>query len=336
MKKYRSLLAIAACAAVLSGCAGSVPSELVDARRAYQSANNGPAAQHAPAELHKAKEALHLAETSFSDDAGSYETRDLAYVAERRAEMADAKASIVMERERKSRSDKSYEATQGALLKERTEDLSAARTALAVSEESGGAATAQAAVDQEARLNAEEKTAEQNTLLRETSVELTQARAALAASEDTGQATADQLAAEQKKAAEALATLAKLVAIKEDARGTVISLSGSVLFRSNEANLMPGAESRLDQVVDALKADGDRNVIVEGYTDSQGSDGYNLDLSRRRAEVVRDYLVRRGYNASRVRALGVGEANPIADNATAEGRANNRRVEIILERKTER
>jgi len=343
MKKYRSLLAIATCAAVLYGCAGSVPSELADARLAYQTANAGPAAQHAPAELHKAKEALDQAELSFSDDSGSYQTRDLAYVAQRRAQMADAQASIIMAQDRKDLSDKSYEVTQGALLKERTEDLGATRTALAVSEESGEAASARAAREQKARVAAENTTAKQSTLLREKSADLTQTRTALAASEQTGQATADQLAAEQKissdaekKAAVALAALAKLTAVREDARGTVISLSGSVLFRSNESNLMPGADSRLDQVVDALNADGDRNVVVEGYTDSQGSDGYNLDLSRRRAEVVRDYLVRRGYDASRIRSLGIGEANPIADNATAEGRANNRRVEIILERKSER
>jgi outer membrane protein OmpA-like peptidoglycan-associated protein len=71
---------------------------------------------------------------------------------------------------------------------------------------------------------------------------------------------------------------------------------------------------------------------VEGYTDSQGSDTYNLDLSQRRADAVRDYLVHRGYDSSRVQAHGIGEGRPIADNATAEGRANNRRVEIVLER----
>lgn len=343
MKKYRSLIAIATCAAALSGCAGSVSSELADARRAYQNANDGPAGQHAPAELHKAKEALDQAEASHSEDAGSYQARDLAYVAQRRAQMADAQASIVMEQDKKDLSDKSYETTQGTLLKERTEDLTATRTALAVSEESSDAAVAQAARAQKAQVTAEARSAEQGKLLREKSTELTQTQSALTASEQAGHATADRLATEQvvsaaaeAKAAAALSDLAKLAAIREDARGTVISLSGSVLFRSNEASLMPGAESRLDQVVDALNVDSDRSLVVEGYTDSQGSDDHNLELSRRRAEVVRDYIIRRGYNASLIRALGIGESNPIADNSSAEGRANNRRVEIVIERKVGR
>jgi outer membrane protein OmpA-like peptidoglycan-associated protein len=101
---------------------------------------------------------------------------------------------------------------------------------------------------------------------------------------------------------------------------------------SDEAILMPGAASRLDQVADALATTSNRNVLVEGFTDSQGSDTHNLDLSQRRADAVRDYLVHRGYESARIRANGVGEGSPIADNSTAEGRANNRRVEIILER----
>jgi outer membrane protein OmpA-like peptidoglycan-associated protein len=70
---------------------------------------------------------------------------------------------------------------------------------------------------------------------------------------------------------------------------------------------------------------------VEGHTDSQGTDAHNLDLSQRRAESVRAALLARGYDASRVQAVGIGEARPVADNNTAEGRANNRRVEIIIQ-----
>ena len=111
----------------------------------------------------------------------------------------------------------------------------------------------------------------------------------------------------------------------------VITLSGSVLFRSDEATLLPEARTRLGQVTDALMATKERSIIVEGHTDSQGSDAHNLDLSQRRAEAVRAYIVERGYDASRVRALGVGEGQPLADNGTDEGRANNRRVEIVVQ-----
>ena len=85
MKMMGSLIMIA-CAALLGGCAATVPSELVNARLAYQHASAGPAAELAPVDLHKAQEALAQAENSFSQDAKSYHTRDLAYVAHRRAQ----------------------------------------------------------------------------------------------------------------------------------------------------------------------------------------------------------------------------------------------------------
>lgn len=337
MKAKQSLFMIS-CAALLSGCAASVPSELADARRAYLHANEGDAVQFAPAELHKAKEALAQAETSFEKDAQSYQTRDLSYVAQRKAEMADAQASIVTEQNSKTRSDKVYQETQGELLKKKTDDLNATRTELAVSKQSGQAAEAQVSAEQKARVEAENKATRQSTMLRKTTEDLSQTKTALAVSEQSGQATADQLAGEQKarleaeqKMLEAQTALANLAA-KEDERGMVITLSGSLLFRSGEAFLMPGATSRLDQVADALSANGDRDVMIEGHTDSQGSDHQNLQLSERRAEAVRDYLVRQGYDASRIRVRGMGETNPIADNTSSEGRANNRRVEIILER----
>jgi len=288
MKTIGSLI-IVACAAFFYGCASTVPSELTDARLAYLHASEGPAAQLAPAELHKAKEALAKAEKSFSDDAGSYQTRDLAYVAQRKAEMAHAQASIAVQKASKTRADKDYQETQSDILQEKTQDLSQAQAALAASEQGRQAKAAQLSAEQKARLEAEKKTSE---------------------AEDA---------------------LAKLAAVKEDERGLVITLSGSVLFRSNEATLMPGAQSKLDQVVEALSSTRDRNVVVEGYTDSQGSDSHNLALSQRRADAVRSYLVHKGYPAGRVSAKGIGEDRPIADNATSEGRANNRRVEIVLE-----
>ena len=76
----------------------------------------------------------------------------------------------------------------------------------------------------------------------------------------------------------------------------------------------------------------ERNIIVEWHTDSRGSETYNQGLSQRRAETVRDYLVQRGYPAYRIQARGMGDGSLIADNASPEGRANNRRVEIVIER----
>ena len=80
----------------------------------------------------------------------------------------------------------------------------------------------------------------------------------------------------------------------------------------------------------ALLEVGGSNLIVEGHTDSQGSESYNQGLSQRRADTVRNYIVQQGYPADRIRAVGMGEGNPIANNASPEGRSNNRRVEIII------
>jgi len=154
----------------------------------------------------------------------------------------------------------------------------------------------------------------------------------LAASEKEAMLKTEQLAAEQKARLDAEAALAKLAAVKEEARGLVITLSGSVLFASNKSELLPAAQNRLNQVADALLATKERKLTVEGHTDSQGSTGYNQELSQQRADAVRSYLISRGYSGDLIQAQGIGENRPVSDNANAEGRANNRRVEIIVDR----
>jgi outer membrane protein OmpA-like peptidoglycan-associated protein len=110
----------------------------------------------------------------------------------------------------------------------------------------------------------------------------------------------------------------------------VITLSGSVLFASNKDALLPAAQERLGQVADALKTQDDHKIVVEGHTDSQGSAPSNQGLSERRAQSVVSFLVSRGVPADQIRAEGLGQTRPVADNTTTDGRANNRRVEIIV------
>jgi len=111
---------------------------------------------------------------------------------------------------------------------------------------------------------------------------------------------------------------------------TVITLSGEVLFETNRAVLRPEARERLGAVADALRASPRHFAIVAGYTDSRGSDSRNEALSQTRAQAVADFLLEAGVSADRMRAEGRGEASPVASNDSPEGRANNRRVEIIL------
>ena len=122
--------------------------------------------------------------------------------------------------------------------------------------------------------------------------------------------------------------LAELQA-KQTERGMVVTL-GDVLFNTGAATLLPGADLALGRLAEALQKNPDMRVIVEGHTDSQGSDSYNEDLSRRRSQAVRDALVARGVAGDRIETIGRGEAFPVASNDSAEGRQQNRRVEIVF------
>lgn len=268
--------------ALLTGCAAKAPQELVDARMANAKANEGQARTLVPAELHKADEALADAEAAFEDDPRGYHTADLAYVAHRKAQLAQALAMQAAQVERTKDAEKQYQVGQDALMRSAVSDLATAETRLEVSEE--------------ARATSE----------------------------------AGRLASERKMA-EAMAALTRLAEVKEEPRGVVITLSGGVLFASDQATLLPEAQTRLADVTSALLAASDRTILIEGHTDSQGSDAYNLELSQRRAEAVRTYMGQRGYDISRTRAVGIGEARPVASNDTDEGRANNRRVEVVIE-----
>jgi outer membrane protein OmpA-like peptidoglycan-associated protein len=164
----------------------------------------------------------------------------------------------------------------------------------------------------------------QDTLRTDAVQKLGAARGALAVSE-TG------LAAANARAARAMESLAKIAQVKEEARGMVITLSGQVLFVTGKAELLPSAQDQLGQVAKALIDQGEINpIVVEGYTDSVGSDANNLKLSQSRAEAVRAFLVSKGLPGDKLTANGRGKSNPVASNDTPDGRANNRRVEIVV------
>lgn len=104
-----------------------------------------------------------------------------------------------------------------------------------------------------------------------------------------------------------------------------------VQFDLDKADIRPDAAVILDEAANQLSQVSGARVSVEGHTDSSGSDAYNQSLSERRAGSVRDYLVEKGVDAGRLSTAGYGESQPVADNATAEGRALNRRVELKVQ-----
>jgi len=132
----------------------------------------------------------------------------------------------------------------------------------------------------------------------------------------------------QQQLADAQQQLADLQAKKTD-RGLVVTL-GDVLFDTGQATLKPGADLRFNRLADYLKSHPDTKIIIEGHTDSRGSDSYNETLSERRAQAVANALESRGVSGDQYRAIGRGKGYPVASNDTPEGRQQNRRVEIIF------
>ena len=173
--------------------------------------------------------------------------------------------------------------------------------------------------------------ADQTTAVRTTSAALGQAKQQLAAQGQALVTERQRREDAEKRAAQAAADLARIGSVKQEARGMVITLSGSVLFASGKSELLPDAQVKLGDVAKALsQQDPDAKMVVEGHTDSQGAAAFTQDLSQKRAESVRSYLVSHGIASDRITAQGFGPSRAVADNTSAEGRANNRRVEIVV------
>jgi outer membrane protein OmpA-like peptidoglycan-associated protein len=138
--------------------------------------------------------------------------------------------------------------------------------------------------------------------------------------------------AEKEKAdlrAQLLQQLNQVLATRDTARGLIANMS-DVLFKTGSFELLSGARERLAKVSGIVIAHPGLKLEVEGHTDSVGSDEYNQKLSENRAGAVRDYLVSQGIPADAIVSRGLGKTQPVATNDTAEGRQQNRRVELVL------
>jgi outer membrane protein OmpA-like peptidoglycan-associated protein len=291
-------------AVIAAGCGSSPPpSELVDARRVYQEAEEGGVARIVPVELDDAREALDRAEASFEDDAEAPATRDLAYIALRKGERAHARAAAVSATRRIEELQQQQEELEAEYLRRTQRQLTVTQQQLE-DERRALASSAQELEHRQEQLTATNQALEQEREARERA---------------------------ERETAAALESLRQVAQVQEEQRGIVITLSGAVLFRSGSADLLPIALQKLDQVAQTLNDHGNRTIVVEGHTDSRGSRATNERLSQQRAETVRTHLVSRGVESNRIRAVGLGPSRPVAENNSAEGRANNRRVEIIVE-----
>lgn len=281
---------------VLSGCAAShPPQQLLDARAAYRHAIANDSQQMSPAALANAQNALQTAERAYAENGDEQRTRDLAYIAERKSDIANVDSTTSKEARRE-----------------------------------------QIALDQ--------VLAWQQNAARSRDNQLDQARAQLATTGKQLQVSQGQLEAERQAREDSenqmRDALKRLVvayggSVTEQPRGTVVTLPGAILFGTGQSNLAQGAKRRLDglaQALSALRDQHSRRIVVEGHTDATGSDANNLILSQKRAESVRQYLVTKGgLPDDQVQATGVGSSQPLQSDASPQGRAANRRVEIIIE-----
>jgi len=175
-----------------------------------------------------------------------------------------------------------------------------------------------AAEDEAQRLSAQREDIRVNARTHE--AELAHAQAEAATNQAVA-ATARSQALEQELAALKASTTE---------RGLVMTLQEGVLFEHDKAELKSGAMRSLEPLITFLREHSDRTLLIEGYTDSTGSDSYNSDLSQRRAEAVRGFLVSNGVSADRIVARGYGESYPVTTNTTEAGRQQNRRVEVVI------
>ena len=164
--------------------------------------------------------------------------------------------------------------------------------------------------------------------------DLAQGRADMAqanADDQQRQAEAARIAtADAQRAADELQRQIDDMQAKVTDRGLVLTL-GDVLFASGTADLNTGGSNNLSKLAAFLNEYPDRTALIEGHTDSIGGEDYNLGLSQRRADSVKSYLVNQGIGSGRLSASGKGKDSPIADNSSATGRQQNRRVEVIIE-----
>jgi outer membrane protein OmpA-like peptidoglycan-associated protein len=276
-------------ALALGGCASKPTPELVDARRAYDRAEDSRAAQRNPRDLARARAALDRAENAHDDNPGS--TREA-----RLAERAEYRANVV-----NTRSEVAQDAS-----KTRAADISAKERV--------------------------ETPREQREDYREA---VRADREPIGTVDDTNapRAKVTETKADERKAAAALQNLGQVANVKEEPRGVVITLSGGLLFPNGKEDMSPIARQSLDQVAHALNQQPASTTFqVAGHTDNSGSDKQNQQLSTERAKAVADYLVNSGIDRTRISVVGRGETQPIASNDTPEGRASNRRVEIVATR----
>jgi outer membrane protein OmpA-like peptidoglycan-associated protein len=319
----------------VGGCAvptslSPTPALLDQASRAVQRAQADDAVRYAPDEFLSAKKALNEAMAAQSKGVWSavlgfglrrdQTARLEAYHAWYQAELASTKTRAAKEQEmiaslklqiiQLETVAKQYQAETEAARQERARQLAEAAQAQAIAKAESEAAAKERALREKAQA---------------------ELRAAMASVEKERalQRTQELERAKQELEGKLTDAIKEIAQVKEEKRGLIISLS-DILFDSGKATLLPGTQRQLAQLGKILSSYSDRQIVVEGYTDNVGSNAFNLQLSEARAESVRNALIEQGVSPDLISAMGYGQSKPVASNDTPQGRAQNRRVEIVV------
>jgi len=282
--------------------------QLESARSAYlQAKSDRNVETYAPLPFAEAGKALQAAEQAKDPE----EKMQLAYIAEKRAQMATVNAQGKMaERD----AEKLSKEVSDLIAQKRTEE---AKIAMKQAEQARSMATAEA--ERAAKAKAE---AEEARMAAQAEAE----RAAKAKAE--AQAEAERAARAKAEADQLMKEMADLKA-KQTERGIVLTM-GEVLFATGKSELSAAARQSVNKLADFLQKHPDRNVLIEGHTDSTGSDELNMSLSQKRADAVKEALTGKRVDPRRITAKGYGKKYPVANNDTSAGRSQNRRVEVII------
>lgn len=317
----------------------NTPLLVLGARRAIEIAKRAGAKQYAPEELHQAEIKLAVLEETWPENKKADQklgglAREVEQLAEHARELSvqrAADASLTAERQA-ARNNIAQAQDQAA---QAQDQAARAQDQAARAQDEADRAKQQAAEYREemARARQEADQARERVKDAQNDADRAKANEELArAQAEQAQLEADQAKRDKEAAEQQLyVSLSQILETKREARGLVVSLS-DVLFDFNRATLKPGARERLSKLAGVLIAyPGPYKIEIDGYTDSIGSDEYNLKLSQGRAEAVSSYLTEQGVRSDRISQVqGMGKMMPVADNGTPEGRQMNRRVEIVI------
>ncbi len=301
---------------------GEVRPHLRAAGTAVELAERAGAGQYAPAELEKAREALEIAETAAGGGASaqalmlkSHEAIRLAVRAQKTAEEKAYQEALAAERDANMQR---LETLESGIQQAQTQ---AERARIETQQKQ-----LQLEMERRAHEQAIENAREASAQARE--AELRAERAQRQARDAASEAEAAREASAQAREKMRMA-LSEVVAIRTTARGLIVNLP-DILFDFGKATLRPEARETLSRVAGILSVSPVYDLRVEGHTDDVGSDEFNQDLSLRRAQSVRGYLIQAGLPAKMIEAEGFGETQPLVPNDSSENRQKNRRVEIVI------